>query len=1129
MFAVHRSSWVAVAVVVMMVASGLAIFGWAGASSPAPAAVAAPGVSALAAPLPAASTGSAAPATGFMTPSGIWDGPLKVNTQLASAVDKARAASEANGVPAADILLPNVYAPPAPTAMTGGHIVPNYPYPNAPAPMGVAYYGIQNVGGQLQGTILNTTSLEGYMYSGDPTGVQGLYFDAGGQQTYGAQLNAVIANMTLFGQSGYQVWSQNVLNYNPLVTTNQLTIFNALWNFSSTSVGWATRNTVLSGNGTVSVGSDYQVNNGAATEAKITVTFPFSLAMYMNLSVNRAFSSSSGSCVTYGCNVVYFNYSVWGASGALIKHGSFDTVIFNSQAASHPVYLQAGTAQFQANGLAYNPYVDLPDDWEMDYGIGYDGGSQMNMQYANASVGVYYLNATTQKFQDIPSAYNYGSETGEDGSGMSIGWTTSHGQPIAVEATGPSIVQGLWNITGGVPSGMYPVNYAGVTPGNAFIAYAPGAAVANESMFKVAPTFGWFTPRGSIGPNTYLPPGTYTVQVMLSGYDQQTLTITLGPSGVVLTNHLVRDAAAGVYTPEWAFSSTDLANLSSSGSGTAGSPYVVSTVQTGSLSLAFGDVESYLFPVWLGIYLNSTTAHVNFDPAPSMSITYPGWSITGKVQTYFAPAAASVPLTGQFQLYLYHAQNVTIAHAASIGGWFSNEEVGRKYNAYVSSGKNDLFYRDLFNVSSEGIDITGGSNNVVWGSTFTPWSQPTAYPGIETPTTGLTDAENGADHIYNNAFYTNGTAAASSSNHEYWNVTGGTQPTSFVYSVNGYALTGANILGQNYEGGNYWFNYGATADPYGVIPYVARASSPTGSAAIGFGGDFAPLSPYGKLAAGLYHVTFTETGAGTGSWGMRWTAVPVSEPVYSTTYTTNPSNTTTISASVRTNGFWLPNGTYTWTAVVSTSIGPASGFLTGTVTVNGANVGVPITLAQLYVVTFTESGLVSPNVRWYLNVTGQNSVTSTATTLPISLANGTSPTGFYKYTLAAGTNLNYRISAAVGSFNVSGTTVAKSVTFTPVTFAVAFAETGLPGGTPWYVNGTGQASASSTSSSLTANFQNGTIAYTVATANKNWAIAPIHYSIGVAGGPATGPTFVYTPFKSNVVTFTETGLPAWVG
>jgi thermopsin len=1062
-----------------------------------------------------------------LSPTGVWNGPLPIDQSKATQVSKVLASDEASGIPASKLFPPNLYEPAAPVTETGNHIVPTFPYPNAPAPLGLGFYGLRNESGNLTGSLFNTTGVEGYYNTGDSLGVQSLYFDFGGQQTYGDQLNSVLNNVTLLGQGGYQDWEQNVINYNPTAATGQLTFDINIWNFSSAAITMS-RNSIISP--VTTTGSTYE-----ASGSSITVAYPFSFALYINTTVNYAFSNSAGSCITFGCNEIYYNYSVWNGAGHLVcptptvaqpTCGTYDNVIMNSQAPTHHVFIQKGSAEFVANGLQYNPFVELPDDFEWDVGIGDSSGSQNNLVYADATLGLLYLNASTGKYQEVPSAYNYGSETGESGSGAYVGWNTgANGQPYGTMTTGPTLLEGLWNISG-TPAGLDAVNYAGVTPGNAFIAYALGGGVTNQSMFKVAPSFGWFSSHTTIGQNTYLSPGVYTVEVLLSDYVQQNLTITVGVGGVTLSNHLVQNLGVGVYTPLWAFSSSDLANLSVSGAGTALNPYVMPSNQPGSMSLVFGDIESYLFPVWMGIYLNSTSAYVVFNPPPSLSITYPAWSVLGKVQTYFAPTAAEVPLTYQFQMYFYHASNVVVAHAASIGGWFSSEEVGRKYNVYVNDGSNFLFANDYFNVSSDGLEfLDGGTNNYVWGSTFFPWSDVAAYPSIETPSTGLTVSTSG-NHIYNNEFYTNGTAASSASFTNFWNATGGYQPATNDVIFDGFNLTGS-ILGGTVQGGNYWFNYGALANPYGVLPYGARATSPTGTKAIGNGGDFAPLVTLpGDCVtclenAGLYHVTFTETGLSAGaSWTMKILGVPVYEPLPVLTYTSPNTNTTTVT----TSGFWLPNGTYSF--VVSTSpAGFAPNPAVGTVTVNGGSVSVPtIVYSKGFVVTFTESGLPT-GVTWYVNITGQNplqsTVTATAKTITVTLANGT-------YTYTAVSNRVAWIATDSGTFTVSGAALGVSIPFS-YTYPVSFSESGLPSGLTWQVTFNGVTKSLTTNGGTdTLNFApeaNGTYSYTVApNAGYHQSTIPYSGTLTVSGAPLSE-SLSYAGFTYSV-TFKESGLPA---
>src|SRR5208337_4315405 len=154
--------------------------------------------------------------------------------------------------------------------------------------------------------------------------------------------------------------------------------------------------------------------------------------------------------------------------------------------------------------------------------------------------------------------------------------------------------------------------------------------------------------------------------------------------------------------------------------------------------------------------------------------------------------------------------------------------------------------------SDQGVEFTGGgTHNTVYGNI---WYAPVRQaPGTTAPSGGLTISESG-DHIYNNEVLQHATTTVSSSsgNTNFWNVTTqpgspfgiGTAPTSYSVTIDGVALTGRNILGQNYQGGNYWFNYGLHQDPYGLLPYTDRQSTytATGNIAHAGSGDFAPLT-----------------------------------------------------------------------------------------------------------------------------------------------------------------------------------------------------------------------------------------------------------------------------------------------
>ena len=92
------------------------------------------------------------------------------------------------------------------------------------------------------------------------------------------------------------------------------------------------------------------------------------------------------------------------------------------------------------------------------------------------------------------------------------------------------------------------------------------------------------------------------------------------------------------------------------------------------------------------------------------------------------------------------------------------------------------------------------------------------------------------------------------------------------------------------------------------------------------------------------------------------------------------------------------------------------------------------------------------------------------------------------------------------------------------TYSVTFTESGLPSGTPWFVNISGEPSLSSTTTTIPAELPNGSYSYSVATVNKSWAA--IGGSFEVANAPVAEPV----PFHllTYAVRVTESGLPASV-
>ena len=199
-------------------------------------------------------------------------------------------------------------------------------------------------------------------------------------------------------------------------------------------------------------------------------------------------------------------------------------------------------------------------------------------------------------------------------------------------------------------------------------------------------------------------------------------------------------------------------------------------------------------------------------------------------------------------------------------------------------------------------------------------------------------------------------------------------------------------------------------------------------------------------------------------------------PVYAAVFTASGLPTGT-SWSVKLLGVWHastsptisisePNGSYAY------SLGTLTGYLVnpsfGTVTINGVGQGVPVTFTPIYAAAFTESGLPA-GTSWSVNLLGIWHA-STAPTISIS-----EPNGSYAYSI--GTLTGYLVSPTSGTLAIAGSGQTALVTFVPV-YKLSFSESGLPGGTNWWVK-IGGAWYSSSSPTLSENEPNGTYSYNV--------------------------------------------------
>ena len=993
-------------------------------------------IGAFAPALPAHGTGSTSPApTG--TGSNPFSTPASGTNHLAPGKSaqlgqEALAASHASHIPIQDVYLPNANHNTLPVSATGGHVEPLYAY--APAPMGLGYFGLTNTSGTTVPTILNTSSVTGTYSTNTTTGVQPFYLDNGLPDAYTVQLNSVLVNVNLNGSTTTagipnEFWTQNVMFYSAQL--HQLQFIDNVWGFypGLTATTFASHGP----NGT-QVGNVYYYALGPT----INISYPFTAQMYLN------------STIIGGNNAVFFNYTLSNAS--MTMSGSYDYVVFNSTGTAQP-----GVAVYQANGYQYDP-IGLTNDFEIMIG-GPGGGSQTDILAADATMTLSYWSATAHAYLPVPSAINIGGETGETSTGANVWYTGT----TAHLTTGPSIVQGLWNMTGTVAGNPgFEMLHLNITPTNAFLFLQPGVHnfFGNNStgagpLLQWAPTIGpslasagWL--RGVIP----LAPGMYTYIVAFAEYSYAFGYLNLTNSSATISVHLSA-SDTGAYTPMFFWNNDQLANLSTSGNGTLNLPYNLYTQPNASgLVPTFASFNDYAFPVFPGAFFYNISEYVYFTP--------PSFTVNFSEAPYLLPAIAyfNLPMTNDLQTWIAYSTHIQVDSAFFDGWQPSGNSYALPANLIIWNSFQVLVSNNEFAVTGEGIFVYNGHVNytqgfwgpntngpgmgnttgmvTIWGNSF---STDPFYVGscafacsVDTTDAGIILGSNG-DLIYNNVVATSFTAATLTSDFyslnfvpmhylDTWNIS--EQPATDVNYAPGfhgdsYALSGSIIL-TPYQGGNAWGNYGIFPNSFNVLPY-------TNSGAITEGGDYVPLS------APLYqvHINFTGIPANT-----TFTAkvTDTNANLYYFLQFTGPTNATILLPTA-------PN--YLVGANVENFIVPQVPF-----SVVGASANVSVHVPQLYPIDFNASGFDSNVTSWQVSAYVNHTVVATNGTVAGNQVVLHLPNGNYTFQVQTSV-LEIFVSPSAGNLTVNGTAVHIAVQFVPMYFT-SIGATNLPTDVIWGVD-----------------------------------------------------------------------------
>ncbi len=733
-------------------------------------------------------------------------------------------------------------------------------------------------------------------------------------------------------------------------------------------------------------------------------------------------------------------------------------------------------------------------------------------------------------------------------------------------SNGPSFQYGLWNVLGAGVHGYSPhvetdwfdqshIDFE-LQPGNAFLFLAESWLFTswggtNFSTFQWTPNFDWTTVH------VVLPVGNYTVVSVQSEFDP------LAGSWSFVTNletasglfSMVPDLNNGVYTPLWAFNTTGLQKISSGVDGLgddvlfnneyANIGQIPDTTTFGATPYFpwFGLMNDYGFPVFPGILLSGVD-FVDVTSAPSFTVAAPG------APSYDLNLVRNLgwPETNNLQMFIWESAFITLASSTITGWWPAVSFFGLS-----QSFANVVFWNtsfavidgNLFSTGGMALFLYGGEYNEIEGNVFeTGSSPPSANPSATVAETqgsiGLVDADWGdaylygaqawfncvvCDEIYNNAFITLITADSPSLD-PYTGNAPGLAPYSFSQAWNFAYTTGStNIIGGNYIGGNYWWDYGYADNPYGYLPdvelsYVPLVEShdssppaticvdPLGSCDQG-AGDYYPL-----VNVPIYNITFKEQGLPTGTeWEVEVYVPPLyyyfqDEDEYNYTLAPKVLNFT------ESAGDWYD---YPYTG------DPNYAAFDGNVTITNKSVVVLVKFQTAYKLTFIESGLPSMT-DWDVEV--ENYATDfegyNYSDHPSMNVSGILPGTYEYYSYTYGSASGKYIPSPNDVYITVSANATVHITFAPV-YRLSVHAVGLPSGWDWYFSATGSgANYSEYTSDTWYNVTVGSGTYSWQTQAVGYAASPSSGTLPVTANTTLTITFVSLASATGALSGTVT-------
>ncbi len=484
--------------------------------------------------------------------------------------------------------LPNLALLTDPATATNGSVHPFYVA--QPAPLGLADYGLgvhtysyntSHILGEV--TFLTPPNVTDPASAG-LTEVSGQHLgEVGSLNEFGIQLNTVATNISIPGSDRGFFWTQNVLNFND----TGIHFVSDTFNLTSATKDpfYIAPGTIYSACNNDSAGVDtiLDVYGGVLQCVGGTIpvrpaSYPVTIQLYNNATTN----AEKRSVVSYG-------YRIIEAGTGQVFTGVSDQVVFNSTHRAHP-----NPPGFSIDGFAPSP-TGLFRDAEIVL-VGDIGGDNSVFRAINGTLQLEYSNATAGGFRSVPSAYNFGGDTGETSTGIADYWTPN--QTLVVHQ-GPAMLYGLWGAEPHVAVKSGSIHLSGsITPsyGFVFVSNTPPALDPWNTTLNERDNMSWLPTTDSGTFSTYLPPlgapwtTRYYVQAFAAGFQE------LNGSAVTGTDTSYRlsltPAPGSLRAPLYAFSNSQFLSLIQNATGVKSPPYLFISLVV-DMNFTFEHVNDY--------------------------------------------------------------------------------------------------------------------------------------------------------------------------------------------------------------------------------------------------------------------------------------------------------------------------------------------------------------------------------------------------------------------------------------------------------------------------------------------------------------------------------------------------------